>query len=116
MLRALHDIPAGSEFLSHILINGADVDDETRKYQCTFGVHYTKEAFLEKAMSVEHPFDSPLKDEMLKMLFNVVTKGPLWVVEQRQSTLKRWVGYANDLNPHKNWLNTSRLRLMLRQF
>ena len=45
LLQALHDIPAGSKFPSHILIYGVDVDDETRKYQCTFGVYHTIEAF-----------------------------------------------------------------------
>ena len=87
-----------------------DVDDETRAYQCTFGVYRTKEAFLEKAMSVVHPFDSlcPLKDELLKMLFNIVTKGPLWVVEQSRSTLKRGlIGYANDLKQQELALHKS---------
>ena len=109
LLRQLHDIPAGSKFLSHILISGADVDDETRKYQCIFGVYYTKVAFLERAMSVVHPFDSlcPLKDELLKMFFSMVTIGPLWVVEQRQTTLKRWLGYANDLKGQEQALHKS---------
>ena len=106
LLHSLHDIPAGSKFLSHIFLSGAD-DDETRKYQCTFGVYYTKEAFLEKAMSVVHPFDSmcPVKDELLKMFFNIVINGPLWVVEQRQATLKRWLGYANDLKGQEQALH-----------
>ena len=56
-----------------------------------------------------HPFDSlcPLKDELLKMLFNIVTKGPLWVVEQSRSTLKRWLGYANDLKQQELALHKS---------
>ena len=35
-----------------------------------------QKACLKKAMAVVHPFDSlcPLKDELLKMLFNIVTK------------------------------------------
>ena len=107
LLHSLHDIPAGSKFLSHIFLSGADDDDATRKYQCTFGVYYTKEAFLEKAMSVVHPFDSmcPVKDELLKMLLDIVTNGPLWVVEQRQLTLKRWLGYANELREQEKALH-----------
>ena len=109
LLHPLHDIPAGSKFLSHIFVSGADVCDETRKYQCTFGVYYTKEAFLERAMTVVHPFDSlcPVKDDLLKMFFNIVTNGPLWVVEQRQTTLKRWLGYANDLKVQEHALHKS---------
>ena len=106
LIHSLHDIPAGSKFLSHILLSGAD-DDVTRRYQCTFGVFYTKEAFLEKATLVVRPFDSmcPVKDELLKMFFDIVTNGPLWVVERRQLTLKRWLGYANELKEQEKALH-----------
>ena len=59
----------------------------------------TQRTFLEKAMSVVHPFDSmcPVKDELLRMFFNIVTNGLLWVVLNKDRTLKRWLGYANDL-------------------
>ena len=109
LLHSLHDIPAGSKFLSHIFLSGEDDDDATRRYQWTFGVYYTKEAFLEKAMSVVHPFDSmcPVKDELLKMLFDIVTNGPFWVVEQRQLTLKRWLGYANELREQEKTLRNT---------
>ena len=68
-----------------------------------------KEAFLEKAMAVVHPFDSlcPWKDEVLKLLLSIVTKGPLWVVEQRQATLKRWLGFANELKQQELALHKS---------
>ena len=64
---------------------------------------------LEKAMSVVHPFDSmcPVKDELLKMLFDIVTNGPFWVVEQRQLTLKRWLGYANELREQEKTLRNT---------
>ena len=60
-------------------------------------------------MSVVHPFDSlcPLKDELLRMFFNIVTHGPLWVVEQRKTTLKRWLGFANDLKQQEVALHKS---------
>ena len=41
------------------------------------------------------------------MLFNIVTKGPLWVVEQSRSTLKRGLGYANDLKQQELALHKS---------
>ena len=81
LLHPLHDIPAGSKFLPHIFVSGADAFDETRRYQCTFGLYYTKEAFLER--------------------------GPLWDVEQRQTTLKRWLAYANDLKAQEHALHKS---------
>ena len=61
-------------------------------------------------MSVVHPFDSlcPLKDELLRMFFNIVTlRGPLWVVEQRKKTLKRWLGFANELKQQEVALHKS---------
>ena len=42
-----------------------------------FGIYHSKDEFLQKSLSVVHPFDSmcPLKDELLKVLFNIATWG-----------------------------------------
>lgn len=71
-----------------------------------FGIYHSKDEFLQKSLSVVHPFDSmcPLKDELLKVLFNIATMGPLWVVEQRKTTLSKWLIFAKDLGAQEKVL------------
>ena len=113
ILHCIGDIPPGSKFLSHTLLNGDDLGDErnnnNNKFQCMFGVYHSKDEFLEKSLLVLHPFDSmcPLKDELLKVLFNIVTKGPLWVVEKRKATLTKWLGFAKELGAQEADLHKS---------
>ena len=113
ILHCIGDIPPGSKFLSHTLLNGDDLGDErnnnNNKFQCMFGVYHSKDEFLEKSLWVLHPFDSmcPLKDELLKVLFNIVTKGPLWVVEKRKATLTKWLGFAKELGAQEADLHKS---------
>ena len=101
----LQFLPPGAKFLSHVLVErGVDCDETTMvappKYQCTFGVFHTQEMFVHKALQLSHPFDSlcPVKDIFLRMLFRMVTMGPVWVVPQRSATLKKWLGWAKELN------------------
>lgn len=80
IVQSIADVPQGSIFLSHTLTSADGEGEERKKFQCMFGVYHSKDEFLEKSMAVAvaHPFASmcPLKDELLRVIFNIVTKGP----------------------------------------
>ena len=110
----LQFLPPGAKFLSHVLVErGVECDETTMvappKYQCTFGVFHTQEMFVHKALQLSHPFDSlcPVKDIFLRMLFRMVTMGPVWVVQQRSTTLKKWLGWAKELGAEERALHLS---------
>ena len=109
----LQFLPPGAKFLSHVLVKTGVDGDETMvaqpKYQCTFGVFHTQEMFVHKALQLAHPFDSlcPVKDTFLRMLFQMITMGPVWVVQQRSATLKRWLGWAKQLGAEEKALHLS---------
>ena len=73
------------------------------------GVFHTQEMFVHKALQLAHPFDSlcPVKDTFLRMLFQMITMGPVWVVQQRSATLKRWLGWAKQLGAEEKALHLS---------
>ena len=54
---------------------------------------------MAKAVQLVHPFDDlcPLKDDCIRMVFTLVTKGPLWVVNKRIEVLKSWTTKAKSL-------------------
>ena len=64
--------------------DGGDGGHGTR-FECSFGIYRSKAEFLAKAVQLVHPFDDlcPLKDDCIRMVFTLVTKGPLWVVNKR---------------------------------
>ena len=93
------NIPQGSKFLSHVMIKTGDVVDHGIRFECSFGIYRSKSEFLSKALQLVHPFDElcPLKDDCIRMIFTLVTKGPLWVVNKRIEVLKRWTAKAKSL-------------------
>ncbi len=99
LISEIGSIPKGSKFLSHVLIRkGGDIDHGTR-FECSFGIYRSKSEFLAKAVELVHHFDDlcPLKDDCLRMVFTLVTKGPLWVVNKRIEVLKSWTAKAKLL-------------------
>ena len=99
LISEIGSIPKGSKFLSHVLIRkGGDIDHGTR-FECSFGIYRSKSDFLAKAVQLVHPFDDlcPLKDDCIRMVFTLVTKGPLWVVNKRIEVLKSWTAKAKLL-------------------
>ena len=70
-------------------------------YRCSFRIYRSKAEFLAKVVQLVHPFDDlcPLKDDCIRMVFALVTKGPLWVVNRRIEVLKSWTSKAKSLLP-----------------
>lgn len=62
-------------------------------------MQFSKSDFLAEAVKLVHPFDDlcPLKDECIRMVFALVTKGPLWVANRRVELLKSWTAKAKSL-------------------
>ena len=105
----LQFLPPGAKFLSHVLVKGG-VDSETNpEYQCTFGVFHTQQMFLQKALQLTHPFDSlcPLKDVFLRVLFEMITGGPVLVMQRRSELLGKWLTWARELSPSEERLHAS---------
>ena len=98
---SIGDIPRGSKFLSHVLLEKGDAGGHGIRFECSFGIYRSKADFLGKALQLVHPFDDmcPLKDDCIRMVFTLVTKGPLWVVNKRIEVLKRWTAKAKSLLP-----------------
>ena len=97
LMQQVGAIPPGSKFLSHALVKVGN--DDGTKFSCSFGVYRSKVDFLAEAVQLIHPFDNlcPLKDECIRMVFTLVTKGPLWVVNRRIELLKSWTAKAKSL-------------------
>ena len=54
---------------------------------------------MDDAVQLKHPFDlyHAVPDELLKVVFDVLTLGPAVIARRRAATLKRWITMARDL-------------------
>ena len=82
---SIGEIPQGSKFLSHVMMKEGDVGGHGIRFECSFGIYRSKADFLGKALQLVHPFDDlcPLKDDCIRMIFTLVTKGPSSVGSQQ---------------------------------
>ena len=105
LLSAFHDIPAGSKQLrtSHqVHKKGEDAKPIRQGYILrVFGVYHEPEKFLRVAKQVDHPIDSlqALPDQMLRCLFDTLTRSPLEIAKHRLTVLQKWRQWAAELEP-----------------
>lgn len=105
----LQFLPPGAKFLSHALVKEGGDAETNPEYRCTFGVFHTQQMFLQKALQLTHPFDSlcPLKHVFLRVLFKMITGGPLVVMQHRSETLGKWLSWARELSGDEKRLHAS---------
>ncbi|CAE7227529.1 unnamed protein product, partial [Symbiodinium natans] len=85
------------------------VDQASACFEVSLGVYASPEEFVEECLNVEHPFDQlhAAPDVLKQCLFDMLTKGPAWVVDRRAKLLKKWTQWARDLEAEEAGLRKS---------
>ena len=75
----------------------------------TFGVYYSEREFLQKALELEHPFDTPLPLEESNMhsISFICEKGPADTAKFRAEQLRYYIGRAKALEAEEKKLHLS---------
>ena len=78
-------------------------------FEVRLGVYASPEEFVQDCRTVEHPFDKlhAVPDSLKQCLFDMLVKGPAWVVQRRASLLKVWTGWASELEVDERLLKDS---------
>ena len=73
---------------------------EKSRFNCTFGIYRTPLSRIQEAKKVEHPFDvfHAVPDHLLRVLFDIVTLGPVAIMKMRNERLNKWLTWAAELN------------------
>ena len=84
-------------------------DQASACFEVSLGVYASPEEFVEECLNVEHPFDQlhAAPDVLKQCLFDMLTKGPAWVVDRRAKLLKKWTQWARDLEAEEAGLRKS---------
>ena len=104
-----HNIPAHAKLLSSECISGDNKDDSIPTYKMRFGIYRSPKQWLDDAMQLQHPFDlyHAVPDEMLRVIFEVLTLGPAEIARRRTATLNKWIGWAKELEEDEQALKLS---------
>ncbi|CAE7203405.1 SLC24A2 [Symbiodinium sp. CCMP2592] len=99
---AWRGVPAGAKLLRESVERGGSRLPEGKKFYI-FGVYRSMQAFLNEAKLVVHPFDSArsLPDELLRVLFDTLTKSPADTMRHRLLKLQHWRALAKQLEPEE---------------
>ena len=83
-------VPAGARLLR--------TEADTGRFKCVFGIYRTKEQFLERAKELWRPYDTMilLPDEIVRALFEVLTKEPLDTCKWRLQCIQQWQRWATE--------------------
>ena len=92
---AWHGVPQFSKLLQC----DESGENESRRYNCTFGVFRSPLQWITDSLLLEHPFDvfHAVPDNLIIALFNNLTWGPAAVVEHRAQVLRKWLRRAKEL-------------------
>ncbi|CAE7223759.1 SLC24A2 [Symbiodinium sp. CCMP2592] len=103
-----HGVPAGAKLLRESVERGGSRLPEGNKFY-TFGVYRSMQAFLNEAKLVVHPFDSAksLPDELLRVLFDTLTKSPVDTMKHRLLKLQQWRALATQLDPEEEKIRSA---------
>ena len=84
-------------------------DQASMCFEVSLGVYASPEEFVEECLNVGHPFDQlhAAPDVLKQCLFDMLTKGPAWVVDRRAKLLKKWTQWARDLEAEEAGLRKS---------
>ncbi|CAE7710295.1 SLC24A2 [Symbiodinium sp. CCMP2592] len=101
-------VPAGAKLLRESVERGGSRLPEGNKFY-TFGVYRSMQAFLNEAKLVVHPFDSAksLPDELLRVLFDTLTKSPVDTMKHRLLKLQQWRALAKQLDPDEEKIRSA---------
>jgi hypothetical protein len=106
-------IPEGSKLIRrHIKMGDAGSSNELQPaggkplHVLIFGVYFSPQEFLDRALKVRHPFlaQPPLPDVILCAVFRVCTRSPEATIRSRASEMKRWLSLAKELEPQDEQL------------
>ena len=94
------NIPRGSKLLRTEATEGG-------KILCVFGVFRDMSEFVKLSTQLFHPFDllTNLPDVLIRCIFRIVTLGPIESMKQRINTLKKWQGWAKELQQDEDLLH-----------
>ena len=100
IVSAIGNIPKGSKLLRTEATKGG-------KILCVFGVFRDMSEFVKLSRQLFHPFDllTNLPDVLIRCIFRMVTLGPIESMKQRINTLKKWQGWARELQQDEDLLH-----------
>lgn len=84
-------------------------DDSKPTYKLKFGIYRSPKQWLDDASQLQHPFDlyHAVPDEMLRVIFEVLTLGPVEIAKRRTATLRKWIAWAKELEGDEQSLKLS---------
>ena len=94
------NIPRGSKLLRTEATKGG-------KILCVFGVFRDMSEFVKLSRQLFHPVDllTNLPDVLIRCIFRIVTLGPIESMQLRINTLKKWQGWAKELQQDEDLLH-----------
>ena len=92
-------IPIGSKLLDTQPIS--DSNGVVVRLVVTFGVYYSEREFLQKALELEHPFDTPLplEESNMRSISFICEKGPADTAKFRAEQLRYYIGRGEEVAP-----------------
>ena len=99
-----HGVPKGAKLLKKFASGG-----ENSRFNCTFGIYRTPLSWIQEAKKVDHPFDvfHAAPEQLLRVLFDVVTLGPVAIMQRRNEKLNKWLTWAAELNVQEGELKST---------
>ena len=97
--RPWHQLPQFAKLLSVEKVSGGDSNRQQQNCKYKFGIFRSAKQWVDDAVQLKHPFDlyHAVPDELLKVVFDVLTLGPAVIARRRAATLKRWITMAREL-------------------
>jgi len=108
LVRQWQAVPAGAKLVRESVERGGSRLPDGSKFY-VFGVYRSMQAFFNEAKLVVHPFDSAksLPDELLRVLFETLTRSPVDTMRHRLLKLQHWRALAKQLEPEEAKLRSS---------
>ena len=97
LLHEFDGIPAGSKRLKTTVKRVGEGSDTV--VFMLFGIYYKEDEFLNIAKALDHPFDifCDVPDCTLKLIFFMMTSGPVALMKYRLEVVEKWRGWSRQL-------------------
>ena len=94
-----HHLPAHAKMLSLEILSGENKKDSSKRVRYKFGIFRGPKQWIDDAIQLKHPFDlyHAVPDELLKVVFEILSLGPAEIATRRAARLKHWVDVARSL-------------------
>lgn len=94
-----HHLPAHAKMLSLEIISGGNKEDSNKQVRYKFGIFRGPKQWIDDATQLKHPFDlyHAVPDELLRVIFEILSLGPVEIATRRAARLKHWVSVAKSL-------------------